>query len=176
MATKNVQKVIRCILVAALIVVAIRYAYLSFQWYENDQKIPAVSQGDVVTFSAEMSKSTRILDVDASEQYIYFAYSSNGVVAVYDWNGVYQYSLAFFSDTNGGLGMRCEDGLLYVSDYAHYEFVFSGDTMIEVLQPSQERHSMWWFNEEKELPIVIRDQKVYDKSGAFLMDLPGRLY
>lgn len=48
--------------------------------------------------------------------------------------------------------------------------------MIEVLQPSQERHAMWWFNEEKELPIVIRDQKVYDKSGAFLMDLPGRLY
>jgi hypothetical protein len=175
MSPNTVQKVVRCVLVAALIVVAIRYAYLSFHWHENNKKIPAVSQGNVVTFSAEMSKFTRIVDVDASEQYIYFAYSGNGVVAVYDWNGVYQYSFAFFSDTNGGLGMRCEDGLLYVSDYANYEFVFSGDTMLKVLLPSQERHSMAWFDDEKEIPIAIRDQKVYDKSGNFIMDLPGRL-
>lgn len=176
MTVNTVQKVFRCILVAALIVVAIRYAYLSFHWYENNKKIPAVSQGNVVTFSAEMSKFTRIFDVDTTEQHIYFAYSGNGVVAAYDWNGVYQYSFAFFSETNGGLGMRCEDGLLYVSDYAHYEFVLSGDTIIEALLPSQERHSMAWFNEEKDISIEIYNQKVYDKLGNFIMDLPGRLY
>lgn len=169
-------KVVRWILVAAIIVVAMQVAYSGFQWHQNDQKIPAVSQGKVVTFSAEMSNSARIVNVDASEEYIYFAYSGNGVVAVYDWNGAYQYSLAFFSDTNGGLGMRCEDNLLYVSDYANYELVLSDNTVIEVLAPSQERHAMWWFNEEKEIPVVIRDQKVYDKSGNFLMDLPGRLF
>ena len=175
MSPNTAQKVLRCILFIALIGIAIRYAYSSFRWHENNIKIPAVSPGDVVIFSAEMSKTTRILDVDASKQHIYFAYSRNGVVAVYDWNGVYQYSFAFFSDTNGGMGMRCEDGLLYVSDYAHYEFVFSGNTMIEVLLPSQERHSMAWFNEEKNISIVILNQKVYDTLGNYIMDLPGRL-
>ena len=176
MNTKHGQKVMRYLLVAALIVVAIRYAYISYNWHQNDKKVPSVSQGHVVTFSEEMSDSTRIFDIAGSEQYIYIAYSRNGVVAVYDWDGTYQYSLAFFCNTNGGLRMRCKDGLLYVSDHARYEFVFSEDTLIKVLSPSEERHAAAWFDEENDISIVIQNNKIYDKTGNFIMDLPGRLY
>ena len=149
--------------------------YAHYEWSENAKIVPHVSRGDVVTFSAEMRDSAQISEIDASEQYIYIAYSDHGVVAIYDMCGEYQYSLAFFQNTNGGMLMRCEDGRLYVSDYANYEFVFLENSLVQVLLPSEETHSMAWFNEAKDVPIVVKNDRIYDKFGNFIMEIPGRM-
>ena len=175
MFTKNIHKLIRCFIVIAIIFLGMEMVYIHYEWSENAKIVPPVSRGDVVTFSAEMRDSAQISEIDASKQYIYIAYSEHGVVAVYDMCGEYQYSLAFFQNTNGGMLMRCEDGLLYVSDYANYEFVFLSNELIQVLSPLEEGHSMAWFNEAKDVPIVVKNDRIYDKHGNFIMELPGRL-
>ena len=71
--------------------------------------------------------------------------------------------------------MRCEDGRLYVSDYANYEFVFLENSLVQVLLPSEETHSMAWFNEAKDVPIVVKNNRIYDKHGNFIMEMPGRM-
>lgn len=122
-----------------------------------------------------MGRASGISSIDVTEDCIYIAYSTHGVVAAYDWDGVYKYSIAFFSDANGTLGMRCEDGLLYVCDYAGYELVFSGAEQIAVSDPSQRSHVIAWFHESKELPLIIQDGKIYSDTGSFIMPLPGKI-
>jgi hypothetical protein len=139
----------------------------------NDSKIPGVTKGQVVLFSEEMSNSCHIKQIDVTDQYIYYAYGSEGVVAIYDWNGAYQGSLAFFSDTNGGLNIRCEDGLLYVVDFANYEYVIRGRDVIKTLEPDDGTHKYGWFIQGRVLPVTIEDGNVYDESGRYIMPLPG---
>ena len=145
------------------------------EFNEIAAKIPRVSQGQSCVFTGEMGRGARISAIDATEECIYFAYSTHGVVAVYGWDGVYKYSIAFFSDSNGTLGMRCENGLLYVCDYAGHELVFSGEEQIAVSNPSQRSHLIAWFHETKELPLVIQGGKIYTNTGSLIMQLPGKI-
>lgn len=163
----------RSLVILFVIVIGLHIAHgLAFN--ESATRIPGVSQGRSRTFTGEMGLESRISAIDTTEEYIYIAYSTHGVVAVYDWDGVYQYSIAFFSDTNGTLGMRCEDGLLYVCDYAGYEFVFSGEERMAVYAPAQRNHTIAWFHEAKELPLMIQDGNIYTDAGGFIMELPGK--
>lgn len=129
----------------------------------------------MVVFYEEMSPKMRISNIDATDDFIYFAYSTYGIVAVYDWNGLYQYSLAFFSHTNGSLGMRLDNGLLYVHDNEGYEFIFSGNELIQKLPPAERIHTIGWFHSKANIPVYAASGQLYSQSGEFIMALPGKL-
>lgn len=150
----------------------------NYEWHQNEDKIPAVSRGTYRVFSAELSDTMQINEVDATEQYIYILYSGLGVVAVYDWTGEYQYSMSFFTNTNGVMQMRCVDGLLYISDRENYEYVFSKDDLVCQYEPSDKTHihTEGWFNKTATQRFVVEDNSLYTQSGDYVMDLPGRLY
>lgn len=169
------NKYVRMLLVLIALIVAAKLIYSLMESYENDKKIPYAGRGCAFKFSAEMSKATPIKDIDSTDEYIYFAYARKGVVAVYNWNGEYQYSLVFFSDTNGSLQIRCENGLLYVCDYAGYEFVFAGDELIAVYEQNHKLHVRGWFSEATTWPVIVKNNMVYDKNGNYIMELPGKL-
>ena len=165
----------RAFLVFLIALVAILHFSNQIEWHESTKDIPRVSQGQATLFDGEMGKGMLITSIDATKEYIYVAYASPGVVAVYDWEGTYQYSIAFYSDTNGTLRMRCKDGLLFVHDYAGFELVFSGREQLSVLPPSEVSHAVVWFTSERDIPLVIRNGMLYEDSGRFIMHLPGRL-
>ena len=174
MATDKAKILLRSIVIIALMISVISAVINYKNLKQNDLIIPFVAPGTYKIFSGEMNKSAVITDIDATSKYIYFAYY-NCVVAVYDWNGAYQYSIAFSRPNHGVLYIRCEGDLLYVSDREDYEFVFSGDTNINKLFPYDERHYKVWFTEKRDVPIAIQNNKIYDKSDKYIMDLPGTL-
>ena len=149
----------------------------SYEWNLNDARIPAVSRGNFVVFYEELSNTAQIKKIDATERYIYILYSGFGVVAVYDWTGAYQFSMAFFTNTNGTIKMRCDNELLYVSDHEHYEYVFSGDSLIHKFEPTDEEnlHYGGWFSQMTTQPFRIANNAIYTQSGDFVMELPGKI-
>ena len=165
----------RPFLVILLAVAAAIYVRDSIDFNRSAAKIPYAAPGSFQVFHSEMGQASRISQIDTSEEYIYIAYSTHGVVAVYNWSGEYQYSIAFYSDTNGTLGMRFEDGLLYVSDYPANEIVLSGVELYASYTQPDTPHLAGWFREQKELPLVIKNGKIYDLNNNFIMSLPGHM-
>lgn len=166
---------IRKILILVLCAVIVRHAYLLYAIGESAAKIPFTPQGQFSCFHEEMGQEMRICDTETTDDYIFFVYSTYDVVAAYDWNGTYQFSLAFSRENNGALGIRCEDGLLYACDNDNYEYVFDGSELLYRNEPEEREHSMGWFDQETELPLVIEKGKIYDEMGNFIMMLPGKL-
>ena len=164
---------LRFVCLFLLAVVAANFIRNSIELNNTEAPIPPALPGDFVVFEGEMGKASLISQIDTTEEYIYIAYSNPGIVAVYNWEGEYQYSLAFYSDTNGALRMRCEDGLVYVCDYASYEIVLSGTEQHALFAPSEKPHRVRWFHEQKEIPLVFKMGNLFDIDGNFIMTLPG---
>lgn len=172
---KNSQQFLKPILLVVFFVVAVIYIYSIADWHNNFANVPPVGRGKVAVFYAEMSESMRISDIASTEHYIYIAYSTPGVVAMYDWNGQYHCSYAFFTGTNGTLGIGCEDEMLYVHDYAGYEFVFSGTDHVAVYDSKNRLHRIGWFDSADNTTVVVDNRSVYSLDGKYIMPLPGRI-
>lgn len=175
MRTNEYPTLIKVTLMTAICIVSLVYFLGVFSWNKNVSKVPPVGIGKYAVFDEEMDNTMLINSIASNEQYIYFAYSNLGVVAVYDWNGEYCCSYAFFTGTNGSLGIRCYEGVLYVLDHAGYEFVFSGTDNIAMYDPENRLHLIGWFFSPDELAIALNNQNVYDLSGKYIMPLPGRI-
>jgi hypothetical protein len=74
--------------------------------------------------------------------------------------------------------MRCEDGLLYISDRECYEYVFSGDELLNKYEPTDTTHThpMAWFHQEPESGLTVVKNTLYSASGKRIMEIPGVLY
>jgi len=72
--------------------------------------------------------------------------------------------------------MRCDQELLYVSDHDHVEYVFSGNSLIRKVQPTdyENRHVGAWFDETTPRTYIIKDHSIYLETGDFVMKLPGK--
>jgi hypothetical protein len=150
----------------------------NYQWQQNEDKVPAVVSGKYVVFYEELSSTMRIKKIDATEQYIYYMYPGLCVVAVYDWTGTYQYSLAFYRAHYGVLDMCCDDGLLYIRDRENYEYVFSGNELLCKYEPTDitNTHSTALFSQEPDCGLTREKNILYSTSGEKIMEIPGVLY
>lgn len=167
--------IIKWMALAAFVLTAFRYVNNTIAMNQNAAKIPIAARGSYVVFHNELNRSAQITQVDVTEEYIYFAYSTDDVVAVYDWDGNYQYSFAFAGDTNGGMSIRCEDELLYVQDRVHNEYIFQGETLVKEYDAVESTYSYGWHQETRDISIRYDNYKVYDLEGNYIMDLPGHL-
>ena len=167
------QKKMVPILKVLCIVVAVIHFFELYMSYAHSKDIPAAVCGDVTVFHAEISAGEKIEKIDATQDYIFFCYHTDPAIAAYDWDGTYQFSLAFHKTANGAMEMRCEDGLLYVKDYSGYEFVLDGTEIVQLYSPKDSVHSIAWFREPSDFVYSI-NKKVYTIGGQYVMDLPGK--
>jgi hypothetical protein len=150
----------------------------NYQWNQNEDKVPAVVSGKYVVFYEELSSTMRITEIEATEQYVYYLYPDFDVIAVYDWIGTYQYSLAFHPANNSVMRIRCDDGLLYILDSEYYEYVFSGNELLckyEVTDITN-THSTALFSQEPDCGLTREKNILYSTSGEKIMEIPGVLY
>lgn len=159
----------------AMFIVGVVAIFKIIVWNNNVSHIPPVSKGNCVVFYEEMDRFMGITEIDSTEQFIFFEYSSPGVVAVYDWAGNYHCSFAFYTDTNGTVDMRCDSNILYVHDNANYEFVFSGTENIGVFDSESRPHRIGWFTQPNTMTLVVKGRGLYDSNGEFIMNLPGHI-
>ena len=172
------QFAFKFILVLVVAISASQMVISNYQWNQNADKVPAVVPGKYVVFYEELSSTMQIKKIDATEQYIYYMYPGLCVVAVYDWTGTYQYSLAFYRANYGVLDMCCEDGLLYILDREGYEYVFSGDELLNKFEPTDtaKTHSIALFGQEPDCGLTREKNILYSTSGEKIMEIPGVLY
>lgn len=163
----------RIILLLLICFTAVIHFYFVNAQQESVRRVPYTAPGSFTCFHAEMASELVIADIDVTDEYLFFTYATYDVVAAYDWNGEYQFSLAFCRENNGAMGVRCEDGLLYVSDNDDNEFVFSGKELLWMNESSTSEHTVRWFSAKQELPIQIRNGNIYDEAGGYIMPLPG---
>ena len=170
------QFAFKFILVLVVAITASQMVISNYQWNQNEDKVPAVVSGKYVVFYEELSSTMRIKKIDATEQYIYYLYPDFDVIAVYDWTGTYQYSLAFHPANNSVMRMRCDDGLLYILDSEYYEYVFSGNELLCKYEVTDITNTIIWFNQEPDCGLTREKNILYSTSGEKIMEIPGVLY
>ena len=162
-----ILKIVAILLFAIMIV-------QSFQIRNDTNKVPVVADGHAVVFLGELTSNARVTEIETTEQYIYIAYANFGVVAVYDWDGTYQCSLAFNTDTNGVMMIRCYNEQLYVIDHGNNVLVFEGCELVKTYRYGSHDYTIGWFRIGDDPKVVIESGAIYDMEGNYVMDLPGR--
>lgn len=117
-----------------------------------------------VVFFGDGKISGAISDYDATEQYVFFVCAEKTASAeVYDMNGQYAFSISFRNKSNGGVSVRCVDGLTYFQTKCDNVFVFDGSTLIEKMNYSEAQekgYTYYWFV-EKDRAIAVRGLYLY---------------
>ena len=76
-----------------------------------------------------------IEQVVSDGQRVYVLYTSrNGVVQVYDYNGIYLYSMRLYAHLNGAFAMAVDGNMLYIEDYHGDIYVFKDGEFAEFLR------------------------------------------
>ena len=68
--------IIKWMALAAFVLTAFRYVNNTIAMNQNAAKIPIAARGSYVVFHNELNRSAQITQVDVTEEYIYFAYST----------------------------------------------------------------------------------------------------
>ena len=125
------------------------------------------------TWKISYQKATRrgrYSQIDATDRFVYIAYSRSSCVDVYNAQGEFQYALLFPNCQNGGVQIRCVENYLYVSAKNNTIYIFDGTEEIACMEYSQAIHNgydYFWFEEKKS--FQENDGAFYietDQSGA----------
>lgn len=149
------------------------FVYLMIDIFWDKTEIPYVNIGSSVVFYDEVDKDSVITDIDATEEYIYYAYFGIDVVSAYDWNGKYQFSIAVHNEKNGAIDIRCLDDKLYIHDAGSNVFVYEGTELLETILREQTQYELSWFHKTSGL-VKEQDDHLVDQNGEYVMDLPGQ--
>lgn len=154
-------------LLAIVLIVFILELYIN---NTDKEKVPAVAEGNVVTFQNEFSKHASISKIEANEDYIFVLYERYlSAVAIYDMTGAYHHSLAFSHIPNTVLHMWQNNGLLYV-EQARYLYIFEDCNLVD----SFEQTGSLVHNKSNDSTVTIANGNIYNLDGEFIMPLPGR--
>lgn len=75
---------------------------------------------------------------DATDEFIYFAYTDDNCVDVYDLTGTFQYTLYLPDSPNGAPMVYCQDGKTYIDCKGSTAFIFEGSNCIQKLTDGKE--------------------------------------
>ena len=135
--------------------------------------IPVVAEGKAVVFYEPLSSGATIIDVDATDDYIFYAYGRDGVVEAYNWDGEYQFSVAVYDGANGACAIGCDQDLLYVLDKDKNVFVFRGESLLRAIEIGDSPYPIVWFDGSSGKVRQYQNELV-DENGIYIMDLPGK--
>lgn len=113
---------------------------------------------------------------DATDSYLYFSYSKNGCVDVYDTQGVFLYSIIFPERQNGAVCVRCENNLAYIFSKDHILYIFSGAEEVEHMDDStasERGYDFFWFS-DNEPNITVDSESIcfLDETGSVIKRIP----
>ena len=138
-------------------------------FYETEVPHPVI--GTYHVFHTQIGPAAKITDIHITDDYIYLEYEQDTTIEVYNWNGQYIQSMSFYKTTNGAFYSRTDNNILYVRDYDHKEFVFSGTTLVD---STDDYHDFDFYTYQPETNLKIKGKNLYDENDSFIMKLPSR--
>lgn len=117
------------------------------------------------------SRSSFYDPCDATDEYIYFAYTDDSCVDVYSISGEFQHSIYFPDSQNGGILLLCDNEKAYITDKNGNMYVFVGEDCVEKIDDPtfgiQERDPA-----ETGLRISRKEIRRYAEDGTLLFQIP----
>lgn len=137
-----------------------------------DTDVPHPVIGTYHVFHTQIGPAAKITDIHITDDYIYLEYEQDTTIEVYNWNGQYMQSMSFYKTTNGAFYSRTDNNILYVCDYDHKEFVFSGTTLVD---STDDYHDFDFYTYQPETNLKIKGKNLYDENDNYIMTLPSRV-
>lgn len=120
-------------------------------------------------------RTTRFFQCDATSEYMYFSYSKESCVDVYDLYGKYLYSFIFPDRQDGGVCVRCEENQVYISTKDNVLYVFKGIEEVDRMDYDEavvNGYDFFWFynNNPK---ITVNDDLIrwHSNSGEVVKEI-----
>ena len=131
--SRHVPNTKKVVIIILIIVVALS---LIFRPNDDTKGLPDAIWGKPVQFEDKsVMPNSGIEQVVSDGQRVYVLYTSrNGVVQVYDYSGIYLYSLRLYAHMNGAFKMAVKDTVLYIEDYHADIYVFKDGEFIDFLR------------------------------------------
>lgn len=82
-------------------------------------------------------RTQHYFDYAVSDDSIYFTYNKSSIIDIYDYKGLFQYSILLPNKNDGTLTVRYENDFLYVRAKDKTVYVFDGENCIEFLSPQE---------------------------------------
>lgn len=87
---------------------------------------------------------------DSTSQYLYFSYSDDNCVDVYDTEGTFLYCIILPDQQNGSVGVRCNKEEVYISSKDNTVYILQGKTEVAQLSSDdavEKGFDFFWFYE-----------------------------
>ncbi len=148
----------------------IRKGPLSFQ--EQKKLMASASQEHGWAISKIQGSRSSFYDpYDATDEYIYFAYTDDSCVDVYSISGEFQHTIYFPDSQNGGILLSCDNEKAYIADKKGNMYVFVGENCVEKIDDPA-----FWIQErdpaETGLRISRKEIRRYAEDGTLLFQIP----
>ena len=121
--------------VVIILIIGVAFS-LIFRPNDDTKGLPDAIWGKPVLFEDDsVMPNSGIEQVVSDGQRVYVLYTSrNGVVQVYDYNGIYLYSMRLYAHLNGAFAMAVDGNMLYIEDYHGDIYVFKDGEFAEFLR------------------------------------------
>lgn len=186
MKSRSEKRVILIVLLFLLVICA-------FSSNVDDEEFPSAKICGIPVIWSEYSDLTKhsIDQILSDEENIYVLYGENeGILQVFDTQGVYQYSASFYDHLNGAFSLALREGTLYVRDSVHNVYIFhdgkfdnflerdEASSLLDNLNFSMESEnyqirfgSIWYVSDMQEYCVVQRPVRTvfYQNNLYFLI-------
>ncbi len=136
---------------------------------------PAVPRGVSVVREDQSYYATTytVLDVDATDRYIYLNHGRDGVISVFDWEGKYCFTIVTVkSGSSSSPSLYCIEDTLYIIDKHNHYFKYLGKQMLEHYQIESYAEAAELkkeFAEAKNHLVHLEGKNVVDEAGNVIM-------
>ena len=142
---------------------------------EQDARKQANAKNTWAISEQQGIRKSSFYQYDTTGRYIYFSYSKENCVDVYDTEGTFLYCIVLPDRQNGSVGVRCSNDEVYISTKDDTVYIFQGE--IEVGQLSSEEaaekgYDFFWFYENTPHIKVDSDQiSLFDHNGEMIRQI-----
>ena len=113
---------------------------------DQKQMIRQATQQNVwVRSDVQGSRSDHFVWYDATDDFIYFTYSKDSCIDVYDLEGIFQYTLYLPDSPNGAPMVYCQDGKTYIECKDSTVFIFEGSKFVKRLTNREEKEQYGYY-------------------------------
>lgn len=120
-------------------------------------------------------RTTRFFQYDATSEYMYFSYSKECCVDVYDLHGNFLYSFLFPDRQNGGVCVRCEEDQVYISTKDNIIYVFKGIEEVDRMDYDEAAANgydfFWFYNNNPKITVNDDWIRWHDNSGEVVKEI-----
>ena len=120
-------------------------------------------------------RTTSFFQYDATSEYMYFSYSKESCVDVYDLHGIFLYSFIFPDRQNGGVCVRCEEDQVYISTKDNILYIFKGIEEVDCMDYDEATANgydfFWFYNNNPGITLTNDFIRLHDDRGEVVKEI-----